>query len=144
MSSNKSFKSSVFRVPYSNRSTIQGFVFTQDSLTKQSHKDEVDILNVMRRYTTSGLPLPTASEASFVDLVGAGDYLTSLNKINEAKEAFLGLSSSIRDKFNNDPALFLNFVHDPKNKDELVKLGLSKKPIVESIIKDSENKNEPN
>jgi len=38
---------------------------------------------------------------------------------------FNDLPSSIRSRFGNDPAAFLDFVQDENNADEMVKLGLT-------------------
>jgi phage internal scaffolding protein len=40
---------------------------------------------------------------------------------------FNDLPSSIRSRFGNDPAAFLDFVNDEGNADEMIKLGLIEK-----------------
>ena len=45
----------------------------------------------------------------------ATDYHESMNILIKADEMFSELPSSVRLKFNNDPASFLTFVNNPNN-----------------------------
>lgn len=108
------------------RRRVQKF-FTQPSLTKQSFKDECDINNIMKKYQKTGLVTHLASfSGQYGDFTSAEDYHASFNKVLEAQDMFMTLPSSVRSRFENDPAKFLEFVHDPKNQTDLVKLGLAK------------------
>lgn len=102
------------------------------SRTKQSMKDECDVNNILKRYQKTGLlPVATGPGGDYIDVSAVGEYQESLNTVIRAQEAFAALPSGVRARFSNDPAQFLSFVGDPKNADELVKLGLAekKKPI---------------
>jgi len=55
----------------------------------------------------------------------------SMNIVTKAQSMFNDLPSSIRSKFKNDPAEFLEFVQNEDNADELVELGLANAPIPE-------------
>ena len=72
-------------------------VNTDPSLTKQNHKAECDI----------------------------NDYQESMNIVAKAQSMFNQLPSQIRNEFDNDPSLFLDFVQDPQNEDQLVEMGLA-------------------
>ncbi|SRR5258708_390229 len=96
------------------------------SKTKQEFVDEVNLNNIMERFQASG----QAGMASFRppgvsgDLSSAVDFKTSLNIVMEAEAMFASLSGQVRYRFHNDPREFLEFMEDPKNLDEAVKLGI--------------------
>lgn len=103
-------------------------------LTEQSHKAEVDINNIIRRHgvdliaKTAALAAPTMR---FDDATG-NDFQEAMLIVARAQESFDAMPSAVRKRFNNSAAEFLDFVHDDKNKDELVKMGLANAPAVVS------------
>lgn len=100
-----------------------------DTPTKQEFKDECDINVLMKRYQKTGLfPQVPGSVPRYVSNIDAPDYQASLNIVIEAQSQFSALNSELRKRFDNDPAKFFAFVNDPKNGDELVKLGLREAP----------------
>lgn len=102
-------------------------VFASDkpTRTKASHAAECDVNNIIKRYPNPALipPLSTAI-ARYMDTVGVSDYQASLNAVMAAEQSFMALPSAIRRLCDNDPARFLVFVQDPKNRDVLVEHGL--------------------
>lgn len=101
--------------------------FKLPSRTKQSFKDECNINTILHKYQKTGLVDHVAKHAGrYDDLGSSADYHTALNTVLAARESFESLTSSIRSKFFNDPASFLEFVQNPDNHAELVKLGLAK------------------
>ena len=60
------------------------------------------------------------------DDIPALTYQDALNKVAKAGEMFDALPSNMRNRFNNDPQQFLEFVHNPSNADEMQKLGMLK------------------
>lgn len=62
--------------------------------------------------------------------VPSGDNLlaASLETQLRAKEAFAQLSPDIRNRFNNNPRIYYDFVTDPSNRDECIKLGIINPP----------------
>lgn len=103
--------------------------FTEPSMTKQSFASECDINNIMSKYQKSGLLTHVNKyQGSYADVSNAVDYHDALNIVLAGNEAFESLPSSLRKKFNNDPAEFLSFVDDAENADEMIKLGLRKQP----------------
>lgn len=100
-------------------------------LTKQSFKDQCDINNIMAKFDYDmSLVRDDLNNArgDFLDLATMPSYHDSLNAVLAANQAFADLPASIRKRFDNDPAEFLLFVHDPKNRDEMRTMGLLKDP----------------
>lgn len=100
------------------------------SLTKQSDKAQTDIHAIINRYNKTGLIDHVAKGvAMYGDYTNVNEYQEALNRTIKAQQSFEGLPSKIRDRFDNDPGKFFEFATDPKNKDELIKLGLANPPI---------------
>ena len=97
---------------------------SQPSLTKSEFKDECDINNVVKRALRTGVLPGVDREALYGDFSQVEDYATAQIKIAEAKSEFEQLPSSIKEKFDNDVANLLDFVDDPENEAEAIKLGL--------------------
>ena len=99
--------------------------FSQPSLTQQHSKDEVDINNIMARYVRTGvLDHVQKYQPQYTENTGM-DYHTSMNMIRKADEMFLDLPSQAREQFGNDPAKFMDFVHNPENHGQLAEMGLT-------------------
>jgi phage internal scaffolding protein len=112
--------------------------FTQKSMTKQSFRDECNINTIMARYEKTGVlvdPLQMRQvKPLFDDFSNIPDYQEAQNAIIEAENLFNALPSSIRKRFGNDPALLLDFMSDPDNYDEAVRLGIVSKSETETKI----------
>lgn len=105
----------------------------QVSLTKQSFTDDCDINNILKRYETTGVIEHGSSvEPRYGDFSGYDDYHSACMRVIEAQDNFMALPAKVRARFQNDPGLFLDFVMDPGNVDELREMGLmnSKEPAV--------------
>jgi len=113
-----------FRTAYGAKLKVA--IATGDGLTEQNHKDETDINNIVRKYNKTGLiDHLNQFEKQYGDMTGY-DYQEAMNTVAAANTMFEGLPSSIRNKFDNDPAKFINFVDDEANADKLVEMGLVK------------------
>lgn len=98
---------------------------SDELVTKQSHKDECDIHNILKQYKQTGIITHVQqARPSYTDLPDDIDYQTSLNTILAAEEAFAALPSSVRDHFQNDPGRFLAAFSDEKQSDKLREFGL--------------------
>ncbi len=99
------------------------------SRTKQSFQKETDI-NFILAQTEKGLLVTHVNqhEGNYGDFIDAQDYHTSLNLIHDAQASFLSIPASIRAKFDNDPAKFLEFAQNPDNSAELIEMGLANEP----------------
>lgn len=112
------------------------------SLTKQSDAKDADINNIMKKYVKTGiLPQMISADPKYGDFSEAGDYLESIQLVMHAEEQFLALPAHVRKKFDNNPASFLEFVHNPENEAEMIDLGLKEKPAGEAQA--SQGKGEP-
>lgn len=98
-------------------------------MAKQQFRDQQDINLVMRKYNKKAQDEYLASanfQGVYADLTGL-DFEGQMNRLAKAQSAFDGLSSDLRTRFNNNPALMLKFLDDPKNVEEGIKLGLLQK-----------------
>ncbi len=105
--------------------------------TKQSFRQEADINFIVSRYEKTGMLVDPSvvrrRQALFGDFSEVGDFLACQEKILKGHEAFSTLSSSVRERFHNDPAEMLDFMSDEANRDEAVRLGIVEKkaePVV--------------
>lgn len=100
------------------------------SLTHQSMSADCDINNIMKRFEKTGvLDHINNRQGDYADFLSAEDYHSSMLKVVEAQDMFSSLPASIRSRFENDPAQFLDFVHNPDNRDEMASMGLLDNPV---------------
>lgn len=104
------------------------------SKTKQSMAAATDINNIMSRYEKTGLIDHIKEGGSYGDFSKVSDYHEAMNQVIKANDGFLTLPAKLRKKFDNDPAKLIEFMNDPKNKEEAIKLGLMEQKE-EKIIK---------
>lgn len=98
--------------------------FTTQGRTKQSFKDECDVNRIMARYLATGqLPDMNNVDPQYLDATGY-DYQEHQNFIAGANSLFHELPSSIRSRFGNSPAEFLDFCSQEKNRPEMAEMGL--------------------
>lgn len=103
--------------------------------TKQEFKDECDINIILAQYQHTGeIPNLNERQGQFLDCTGM-DYTDHMHAIIEANKLFADLPSKVRSRFNNDPAAFLDFVHDSNNVDEMRSLGLLR-PVPPPVVPD--------
>lgn len=98
-------------------------------MTRQEMAAECDINRIMARYLRSGnVDHFKKWGGQYMD-VPPLDYQEAMNIQLTAQAMFDDLPAHVRKKFDNKPAEFLEFVQNPKNADELITLGLRKKPV---------------
>lgn len=85
------------------------------SMTKQSFAEECDINTIVKRFGITGEMPPTAPPSS-VEFNEVFDFQSAMNVIRAGEESFASLDADLRAKFNNSPALFLDFVHNEDNR----------------------------
>lgn len=121
-----------FRVAYGPKLVIE-LDATESDLDPgaiQSYKDQVDINNVMAQMARTGATeWLNHRQGTFEDVTGI-DFQTCMDTLLRAQGAFDDLPSNIRNRFQNNPALFLDYVHDPANREEMYSLGLAVRPEV--------------
>jgi len=94
------------------------------SLTKQSFAEECDINTIVRRFGISGELPQNVVMPTYQDFEGVFDFQTAMNAILQANESFMSMPAEVRARFNNNPALFVDFCSDDANMEEAIKLGL--------------------
>lgn len=96
------------------------------TLTEQNHKERVQIQNILHRFTKTGMLTHVNSlQGTYEDFPTALDFQTMQNIIANAKSMFESIPAQIRAKFKNDPAVFLEAVHDPSMRENLLEMGFS-------------------
>jgi phage internal scaffolding protein len=115
-------------------SDLAKFVFTRPTRTKQSFRDECDINHILRQFNVTG-QLPVGSvQPQYGDFSGITDYQSALNAVMAAQDSFLQLPAKVRAKFDNDPALFVEFASDEANRDEMKALGLLHEETAPAVV----------
>lgn len=114
---------------FKDRTRVQfKFDFEKEpSRTQQHMKDECDINKIIKRWSKTGVLDHVNSAPARYEFCPRVDYQESLDLCLRAEEQFSRLPANIRDRFRNDIPSFLDFVQDPNNYDEGVKLGIFKK-----------------
>lgn len=95
------------------------------SRAKQSFVAECDIRNIMAQFEKTGVVKHVKDRpGEYADLPTMDDFHTAMVQVTAAQASFDTLPSHIRTRFGNDPAAFLDFVHDDANTAEMIKMGL--------------------
>ncbi len=100
----------------------------KDGRTKQSHRDETDIVKIMARFDRSGTISHLAKfEGTYSDFSDF-DFHEQTTKLTRGREIFDELPAELRKEFGQSPAAFFKYVNDPANAGELRKKlpGLAK------------------
>ncbi|QXP44284.1 MAG: internal scaffolding protein [Arizlama microvirus] len=107
---------------------LEGTLFTEPSKTQQQYKNEVNINTIMEK-AKKGRPVMVSNRQAFYeDFTGIKDFKAAQDRIIEVSNEFDALPAKIRLEFNNNPAEFFEFMHDPNNTDHAIELGLIPKP----------------
>lgn len=98
--------------------------------TDQSKRDRCNINTIMKKALMTGMieNKQVIGSQMYGDFSTAIDFQQCQIKIAQAKEQFMRLPSDIRNRFQNDPSKLINFLNDPQNKEESIRLGLRNKP----------------
>lgn len=102
-------------------------------VTKQSHKAECDINNILKQYQRTGIITHVQNaRPTYEDLPSSIDFQEAMNTVLEAERAFLALPGKVRAHFDNNPERFLAAFYDPKQVDVLRGFGLV--PEVAAVV----------
>lgn len=98
----------------------------QDSLTQQSFSIDADINVIVQRLGLDRQELPPApiDPSYYGDVSNVPDLRAILDQANDARNRFMELPAKLRARFHNEPSELWQFVQDPENADEAVRLGL--------------------
>lgn len=102
------------------------------SMTKQSFVAECDINNILKQFKLTGQITHINEQARtgvYADLPDPIEFQDALSIVENAERAFASLPSVQRARWDNDPEKFLQFMQDPKNAEEIYRLGLAQKPV---------------
>lgn len=105
-----------------------GEVYIPPSRTKQEFVAECDINNIIKSFKLTGQIRHINEKASlgtYADLPDPIDFQDALHAVKAAQASFATLPSHLRSRFANDPQQFLDFMSNPSNQDEIIKLGLA-------------------
>lgn len=115
-------------------------------LTKQSDAKDCDINVLFKRFEKTGqLPDMIVRDGHYGDFTDVPTLQEAIELSRLANEQFMALNADLRTRFEGDPVKFYEFCNDPKNVDEMEKLGLLKPEVVkarqEARIKAAEEAN---
>lgn len=97
------------------------------SMTKQEFIEQCDINNIIKSFSKTGQITHISAKArqgAYMDLPDPTDFQEALHIVADAQNSFATLPSKVRERFDNDPGKFLNFITDPRNEAEARDLGL--------------------
>lgn len=123
------------RTPYNydvdKASDASGLSCPEPTLAQQHPRDECDINYIVERFGITGqLPPHSGPMPTYGDFTGVTDYRDALEAVMKADEAFMSLPANVRERFDNDPALFVDFCssNDPQDRSLAMELGLIPPP----------------
>ncbi|WNK13994.1 MAG: internal scaffolding protein [Microvirus sp.] len=93
-------------------------------ITQQHFKDECDVNQIVERFMKTGELPENQRIPQFGDFSDVKSYDTALQLVRDAQEEFENLPALIRKRFNNNPEELLEFIDDPSNQEEGIRLGL--------------------
>lgn len=98
-----------------------------EQMTKQSHKAECDIHNILKQYQRTGIVSHISKQqARYEDLPDPMEFQEAMNIRLQAEEAFGSLPAKIRERYGNDPGQFLAALSDEDEHPFLRKMGVLK------------------
>ena len=111
------------------RNRVQ-LVIPEDEIIRveQSHKDEVNINNIVKRHGLDLIAKTAALQQFQFDDNPNNDFQETMNAILKAQDSFSSVPSDIRKQFDNNPAQFMDFIHNPENQQQLIDWGLASAP----------------
>lgn len=122
----------LIRKPFQQLERVQ--VKTEgESRTKQSFADQCEINNIISKFQATGAITHANKHQLHYGETDGTTFHEAMNIVCEAQEAFSELPSSLRSRFGNDPAAYLDFVSNEENKPEMAKLGLLTPEATEEI-----------
>jgi len=99
---------------------------SDEVLTDQSQAKQCDINLIVARYQKTG-QLPPFRDGVYLDVSEFSDYQESLNRAHALQEYFGSLPASMRERYGNSPALFLEGIQSPEGREDAIELGLIRK-----------------
>lgn len=110
-----------------------GYIPAGDSPVQQGDAPTTDINRMVESARRNSVGLPAgARQPMYGDFTRfSGDAFRQAQELRlNVFQAFSSLPSGVRNRFDNNPELMINWVNDPQNAQEAVKLGLRLPPEV--------------
>lgn len=92
-------------------------VITGEGFTEQAHKDACDINLIIKRFINTG-QIPPGKPGHFMDVSKIGDFQSSMDIVVAAQRVFEALPADVREKYSNDPRVYVKAMQDDFQKDE--------------------------
>jgi len=113
---------------------------------QKQFKEECDVNNIIAKYRKTGsiTHVRNAEQGVYMDLTELPSLMEAQKVVIAAATAFESVPSHIRQRFSHDPQQFIDFLSDPKNNEEAIKLGLKTKkenPPPDPILNELKNLN---
>lgn len=102
-----------------------GLACDEPSRTRQDQAHEADINTIVRNFGVTGAVPQSVRVPLYGDFTEVGDYRDALHAVMSAQASFNAMPAEVRSRFQNDPALFVDFCNDPENLPEMRKMGLA-------------------
>jgi len=110
------------------------------SRTKPEFHKDTNINVIMKKYRKTGIlgdPL-SYRQGQYGDFTSGDDFAEAMRKLTAVQGLFNELPAHIRTRFGNDPRALVDFLVDPQNDAEAVKMGLKNAPpVVPSVPTDA-------
>lgn len=105
-------------------SNASGLSCPEPTRTQQHLAEETDINWIVKRYQQTGEVPQHQLPPLNADFHGQLDFREAMNLIVEARESFDSLPSEVRTRFHNNPAEFVDYMSNEKNRDGIREMGL--------------------
>lgn len=104
----------------------------EPSMTQQQFKEDCDVNLILAKYMETGSVTHTRNveQGAYLDLANLPDYQEQLDNVIAARTMFEQLPAMIQKRFAFDPQQLIDFLGDPNNRDEAIKIGLVNKKTV--------------
>jgi phage internal scaffolding protein len=126
------FIRSVYNYDRDVASDEAALVIEGESKTVQSQAEDADINTIVKRFGITGVLPENVRTPTYGDFVQIDDYRTAVHVVMDAEREFLKIPAGLRARFENDPQQWIDFVMNPDNVDEAVKLGFVVKREVDN------------
>lgn len=120
----KVFLRTAYNYDMNAASDESALVCLDPTMAQQSAKDECDINTIVKRFGLTGQLPSGVRMPSYGDFTGLSDFQSALDAVRSAAESFQEMPADVRSRFQNDPALFVDFCSRLENRAEAIKLGL--------------------
>lgn len=115
----------------------------EKTFVEQSHIKEVEINSIVKKHGVSRLALTREAMELRFDDVTTNDFQEAMNLIKRGNDVFQQLSSQERAEFNNSPEQYLDYVHNPENREALIERGWMNPPPPDPAPQKVEIVNQP-